>query len=102
LRPAGQISQALLTAAMDLVRDEGGQRRGPTLQEMAHHACVGIQAARCTVSNLRRHGKIEPVFERQVEYRNRPVLEYAPTQPKEAEEDAFFDVASVFTAWARG
>jgi hypothetical protein len=49
MRPAGEISQALLTAAMDLVRDAGRQRRGPTLQEMAHHACVGIRplAARC-------------------------------------------------------
>jgi hypothetical protein len=102
MRPAGEISQALLTAAAHLVRNEDGQRRGATLQELAHHACVGIHAARVTVKDMRRRGKLEPVAERKVDYRNRPVLEYAPASAIEQEEPAFFDVATVMTCWARG
>lgn len=101
MRPPGEISAAILGAAVALVRDEGGQRRGPTLQELAHHACVGIQAARRTVDNMRRSGKLEPVGERRVDYRNRPVVEYGPAQPKVETEEAFFDVASVFATWAQ-
>lgn len=103
MRPAGEISTAILTAATRLVREEAGQRRGPTLQELAQHACVGIQAARRTVDNMRRAGKLEPVAQRKVDYRNRPVAEYAPAQALPEDDDQpFFDVASVFTAWAQG
>src|SRR4051812_24938676 len=101
MRPVGEINTAILVAAARLVREEAGQRRGATLQELAHSACVGLEAARNTVKNMRRAGKLEPVAERKVDYRNRPVVEYAPTAPKESEEAPFFDVASVFTAWAR-
>lgn len=104
MRPAGEISMALLAAAQDLVRVDvvGGEQvlRGPTLQELAHHACVGLSAARNTVANLRRAGKLVPVTERKVDYRNRPVVEYAPAQAAK-EDEPFFDVASVFNAWAR-
>jgi hypothetical protein len=102
MRPLGQISTALLSAADKLAYEVGGQRRGPTLQEMAHHAQVGIQAARDAVHNLRRAGKLVPVAERKVDYRNRPVAEYAPKRKaEEAQDDAFFDVASVFAVWNR-
>lgn len=103
MRPSGEISTAILTAATHLVREEAGQRRGPTLQELAQHACVGYEAALNTVKNLTRSGKLEPVAQRKVDYRNRPVAEYAPALPVvEDDEPPFFDVASVFTAWAQG
>lgn len=103
MRPAGEISMAILGAAAHLVREEGGQRRGPTLQELAHHACVGYEAALYSVKNLTRSGKLEPVAQRKVDYRNRPVAEYAPALPAdEIEAPPYFDVASVFTAWAQG
>lgn len=102
MRPVGEISAAILTSATQLAREEGGQRRGPTLQELAHHACVGISVARRTVDNMRRAGKLEPVAERKVEYRNRPVMEYAPKLTIAEEDGPFFDVASVFTSWVQG
>ncbi|WP_108016555.1 hypothetical protein [Acidovorax sp. CF316] len=49
-----------------------------TLREMAHGACVGQQAARNTVAAMRRAGQIAPLQEREVDYRNRKVLEYVP------------------------
>lgn len=105
MRPAGEISQAILTAACELVREECGQRRGPTLKELAAHACVGYEAAMHTVKNLTRAGKLEPVAQRQVDYRNRPVAEYAPpvaAPAAEAEQRSFWEVEQVFTTWARG
>jgi hypothetical protein len=104
MRPLGEISTAILGAAEKLARveDVGGEmvRHGGTLRELAQHACVGVAAATHSVINLRRAGKLEAVNERRVSNRNRPVVEYAPAQPKEPE--AFFDVASVFSNWARG
>lgn len=103
MRPAGEISTAILTAAADLAREESGQRRGPTVRELLQHACVGYEAGLNTVKNLTRAGKLTPIAERRVDYRNRPVAEYAPAMPAEdADEAPFFDVASVFTAWAQG
>ena len=84
-----------------LHRDDNGQRRGPTLRELAAAACVGYDAALHTVKNLARAGKLERVAERDVAYRNRPVVEYAPKRRVEQTEEAYFDVADVFAAWAR-
>ena len=74
MRPAGEVSQALLQAARDLHLPG----RGATLQEMADRACVGKQAARDLVPKLKSRGYLEIVGERAVHYRNRPVKEYAP------------------------
>jgi hypothetical protein len=104
VRPAGEISTAILTAAARLARVElvGDEqvRRGPTLRELAHSACVGMNAARDTVANLRRHGKLEPVAERRVEYRNRPVVEYAPSQRVSAQGE-MFDLQAALASWTR-
>ena len=74
MRPAGEISQALIKAARELRTSAGGA----TLQEMADRACVGRQAARDLVPKLKSRGHLEIVGERLVAYRNRPVKEYAP------------------------
>lgn len=74
MRPVGEVRAALLQACAALARHD----RGPTLREMAEHACVGVAAAEMTVKNLRRAGLLRVVRTRRVTYRNRPVAEYAP------------------------
>ncbi len=74
MRPAGEVSQALIQAARELARDG----RGPTLAEMASKACVSREAARHHVPKLKSRGHLQQVAERRVDYRNRPVAEYAP------------------------
>lgn len=100
MRPAGEVGLAILRAVADLEHEVAGMRRGPTLTELARKACVGVQAARRTVDNLRRAGKLVPVAERKVEYRNRPVAEYAVKRNAET-VDEFVDVGSVFGMWVQ-
>jgi hypothetical protein len=82
MRPAGEIRQALIQAARDVVAELGlqdkGIGRGATLAELADRSCVGRDAARRCVDNMRRSGALQIVGERRVDYRNRPVAEYAP------------------------
>lgn len=102
MRPLGEISEAILAAAAHLVREVDGEQRGPTLQELAKQACVGVAAARITVANLKRTGKLRKLPQhRRVSYRNRPVAEYAPA-PSGAEivEDVIDLGAVMGTAWA--
>lgn len=74
MRPAGEITQALLQAARDLATSE----RGATMTELAHHARVSVEVAKDRVKKLASRGHLQQVGERRVEYRNRPVVEYAP------------------------
>lgn len=74
MRPAGEITQALLRAAKELAE----QGRPATLVELAHAACVSREAARQAVPKLKSRGYLQQVGERRVDYRNRPVAEYAP------------------------
>ena len=74
MRPLSEVAQALLSTANRL----SAAGRAVTLAELAAGACVGQQAARNTVSNLKRHGHLKIVGLRRVTYRNRPVAEYAP------------------------
>jgi hypothetical protein len=78
MRPAGKIRQALMLAARDVVADFGMPHRGATLAELAARSCVGRDAARRYVDNMRRSGALQIVGARRVDYRNRPVAEYAP------------------------
>lgn len=78
MRPAGEISLALLKAARDLARQVDGQRKGATLAELAARACVSKEVATDRVKKLKSRGRLEKVGERRVAYRNRPVVEYAP------------------------
>jgi DNA-binding transcriptional regulator YhcF (GntR family) len=74
MRPAGEIRQALLDAALALFTPE----RSPTMLELAMHAQVGRDAARRTIYNMRRAGVLERARDRKVTYRNKPVAEYCP------------------------
>jgi len=96
MRPAGEIRQALLTAATHLATPD----RGPTLLELATYAQVGMVAARRTVDNMKRHGALRIVRERRVAYRNRPVAEYAPPAQAKPVAAAGADLHAVLRAWA--
>ena len=96
MRPAGEISLALLGAVRELSTPEVA----PTLLELASHAQVGYDAAHATVKNLRRHGHVRIVRTRSVGYRNRPVAEYALPASQPADEGAgFVDLGDVLRAW---
>lgn len=100
MRPAGDVSQALISAAHALVTPE----RAPTLRELAAHAQVGLDAATVTVKNLNRSGRMQKVRERRVAYRNRPVAEYAPATTQEIEHRAghgWVDLGRCLQGWAR-
>jgi len=74
MRPAGEIRAAILQAAGELRTDD----RAPTIQELAARACVGLEATRRTVDNMKRCGILHSPRTRKVGYRNRPVAEYEP------------------------
>lgn len=74
MRPAGDISRALIQAARDLTR----HGPGATMAELAMQACVSRDAARHHIPKLKSRGHLQLVGERRVTYRNRPVAVYAP------------------------
>lgn len=96
MRLAGDTRLALLKAAAELSTPD----RAPTLRELALKACVGQDAAMHTVKNLTRCGKLTIPRTRRVEYRNRPVAEYAPALPA-GQATGLADLGSVFASWAR-
>lgn len=97
MRPAGDIRHALLRAAKDLQQ----QDKPITMRAMAHHAQVGLDAARRTVDNMRRAQQLVPAGECPVAYRSRPVVVYKlPDQPQQDAPAPYVDLAAVFTAWA--
>ena len=107
-RPAGEVRQALMRAACELVPTirarSSGAHQGATLQELAEHAGVGYDAARNTVSNMRQAGALTIVSHRKVEHRNRPVAEYLPTEevPEGGRSAGGFMVLDyVVNGWAR-
>lgn len=94
MRPAGEVRLALLNACSQLATPE----RGATLRELAVRACVGFDAARSTVRDMKRAGQIRQARERRVDYRNRPVAEYEPAMPSVGAA-GFVDLGSVLRAW---
>ncbi len=100
MRPTGEITQALLKAARDLA-DQG---RPATLVELAHAACVSREAARHAVPKLKSRGHLQQVGERRVDYRNRPVAEYAPADVCNNDEQVMTGFAALddcLQTWAR-
>lgn len=96
MRPAGEVRQALLSAARALVTPE----RAPTLAELAAHAKVGTQACRHTVANMRRYGALQIVRTRRQPGRNRPVAEYAPGALEPSGQGQGAALAEVLRCWA--
>lgn len=73
-RPAGEVRRALYNAAAELVTAD----KAPTMRELANKACVGVNTARRTVSNMVRAGQLQQVGERTVSHCSKQVAEYAP------------------------
>ena len=99
MRPLSEVAQALLSTANRL----SAAGRAVTLADLAAGACVGQQAARTTVSNLKRHGHLKIVGLRRVSYRNRPVAEYAlaVVEAERVSASAGVDLGRCLSAWAR-
>ena len=74
MRPAGEVRLALIRAAHELYSNG----KGATLAELTRQACVSRDAARDLIPKMKRSGALRIVGERRVDYRNRPVAEYAP------------------------
>ena len=90
MRPAGETHLALLQAAHAIRQEYAESGRGATLQEMCHRSQVGYKVARALVPKLQERGQLQVVGERRVDYRNRPVREYAPVdQPAVPTEDDY-------------
>ena len=68
MRPAGEISKALLQAVERLWTPG----RGPTMREIAEAAGVGVAAASRTIKDMRRYHRLAICGERTVPGRNRP------------------------------
>lgn len=73
MRPAGDVSKALLDAVQRLMTAE----RGPTAREVAAAAQVGLRVAEQTLWNMRRYGKLDVPRTRRVPHCKKPVAEYA-------------------------
>lgn len=99
MRPAGEIRKALLDACADLAREVQDPEHGPSLREIAHRACVGLDAARDTMKNMARAGVVHRVNSRKVAYRNRPVAEYRPGAMTLAANDAIAALVGAVRAW---
>lgn len=109
MRPAGDVRQALLGAALELVPPDvlcNPLAQRPTLREIAHKACVGVDAATMTMKNLCRAGQMRAIpSARKVDYRNKPVAEYEPAVPA-LDQDArhgqgWVDLGRIVGGWAR-
>lgn len=108
MRPAGEISMALLRAAGELFTPE----RAATVRELAHHAQVGEKAAVQTVKDLKRAGKLRLATDadgkprrRRVEHCRKPVAEYelAPRllDPDARHGEGWMDLGRIVGGWAR-
>lgn len=95
MRPAGDVRKALVDAVQPAP--------GRTLQELADRACVGMDAARRTMDNLRRAGVVQRGPDKVVGYRNRPVATYLPAgYAAAAANDASINhLCAVLRAWGR-
>ena len=99
MRPAGEVSQALLQAVQQLSTPD----RGATLREIAEHAQVGLSRATQTIKDMRRYGRIAICGARKVPGRNRPAAEYALPVPvpvvSVAANDAVFGLSQAIQLW---
>lgn len=86
MRPAGDVSKALLQAVQELATPE----RAPTVREIAAAAQVGLAVAQRTLLNMRRHGHLDVPRTRRVPHCKKPVAEYAlPCRKAVAALDGF-------------
>lgn len=106
MRPMNHAALALLQAANKL----SAAGRGVTLAEMAQGANVSARTAQMFVPKLKSRGHLQIVGTRKVDYRNRPVSEYAPVPPAPAAAlepvdnspaVGWLDLSACLAGWAR-
>lgn len=97
MRPTGEIRMALMEAARTLARPD----HGPTLSELVQAAQVGYDAGLHTVKNMRRAGELVKIGERRVDYRNKPVAEWAPADLVPAAAAGHAELAAAMSFWER-
>lgn len=95
MRPAGEVSQALLQAVERLWTPG----KGPTLREIAEAAGVGVAAASQTIKNMRRYHRLAICGERCVPGRNRPAAEYALPHQVQAANESNFGLTQALQLW---
>jgi hypothetical protein len=91
MRPPSETHQALLLAAQAIKIERAESGQGATLLELVHRSQVGYKVARALVAKMKERGQLVQVGERRVDYRNRPVAEYAPAPHKQEIECRFGD-----------
>lgn len=99
MRPAGDVSLALLKACAELATAD----RGPTLEELAAHAQVARGAACSTLKNLVRYEHLRIPRTRKVGYRNRPVAEYelVPSPHVRDSDVGIIPLTALLATWGR-
>lgn len=88
MRPAGEIRQALMAAALAMT----ASNQTPTQRELAERAGIPYTQTRSTVREMVRGGALQIVRTRRVAYRNRPVAEYAPASGRPSVAAPVFDL----------
>lgn len=101
MRPAGEVRQAVLHAVVTLATPQ----RGPTLQEInaavGSQMPVGTDTVRRYLDNIKRSGAVCIARQRRVDYRNRPVAEYAPAANDATVMQGWVDLGNCLGTWAR-
>lgn len=111
MRPAGEVRLALIQAAREIVAEIGQPRRGATLAEMVARARIetgrGVmqvseREARNLVPKIKASGALQIVAQRRVDYRNRPVAEYAPPDDSGVTVgEGWVDLGHCMAGWGR-
>lgn len=97
MRP-GCIGDAIISAAHEFAT----LGRGATLAELKIRSNVSEAAARNHIPKLVRRGHLQIVGERRVDYRNRPVAEYALTDPDDLDSGpGWVDLGQCLAEWVR-
>jgi hypothetical protein len=102
VRPATEVRQAILQAVTTMATPD----RGPTLQEINQAVCsqmpVGTDTVRRYLDNIKRSGAVCIARERRVDYRNRPVAEYAPAGNNSNQiQQGWVDLGRSMADWVR-
>lgn len=91
---------------LDAVELLATETRAPTVRDLESYFTqagepIGPDLVANTVKNLRRSQRVRIVRTRRVDYRNRPVAEYAPAvEPAAPESDGLAELGSVISgAW---
>jgi hypothetical protein len=95
MRPRGEVRQAIGRAV-----EQFDASRAFTWRDVAHSACVGLEAARHTVQNMARCGELLVVGETPVPGVRRPMVCYVPVSPAEPAAQPGAALEQAIRGWA--